>query len=535
LQQAPNEPYRSDHAYERLLKVVEALRGDSATADNILQALRGDVQASAARNVIDSIPELDATQTALSDLLTAQQATTSAIPDLTTIETALATLDTSQQATTSAINGLTLTADNITIDVTTLETRLDSLIDQVERLRGVTADSAAANVDDVFQELDGLRADVATLMSTADDSNFMQIVDIVENLTETQKELISFRKVFSATNFCCDTTIYDPPNDETADDTVAPGSDHCQRVQWYVDTGLTFLNELNKFAPIPSKLNIETVNNLYETRFGGKLKDIDANMVRATANLLITSGEMSSIFANYNTIRDFSFNVDYDGLNIDSTPGLLCALYNGTTAAEALSNLRTSLNKFYKYPDSGFIDTPREAELLLLDIMLATSLDELFAGTIPTDPADLATYDNTACAGCSSSGDCSFIAAGTSVDIASSGPYSFIGNSRTIIEWPAGWPANENDNGTLNVPTTRYVLEDTCLPGLELSFPFDTDSDDVFGIHRYFDDGTNSDINATSTTPYVIPSQVVKIVVFRGGPGGAPYDRPFTLRVTRPL
>jgi hypothetical protein len=176
-------------------------------------------------------------------------------------------------------------------------------------------------------------------------------------------------------------------------------------------------------------------------------------------------------------------------------------------------------------------------QLLLIDMTMSNpdALDALFAGTIPTDPADLAGYDNTACAGCGGSGgDCSFISAGTSVDIASSGPYSFIGNSRTIIEWPAGWPANENDNGAINAPTTRYVLEDTCLPGLELSFPFDTDSGDVFGIHRYFDDGTNSDINATSTTPYVIPSQVVKIVVFRGGPGGAPFDRPFTLRVTRP-
>jgi hypothetical protein len=246
---------------------------------------------------------------------------------------------------------------------------------------------------------------------------------------------------------------------------------------------------------------------------------------------------MSSIFANYNTIRDFSFNVDYDGLNIDSTPGLLCALYNGTTAAEALSNLRTSLNKFYKYPDSGFIDTPREAELLLLDIMLATSLDELFDGTIPTDPADLTGYDNTACAGCGGSSGCDFLAAGTYQDISASGPYNLNqpGSDRYIIVWPTDWPANENDGGGWSVPTTRYVLDTPCVAGLEFSFPLDTASNDAWGVNWYTAAGGWDYVIVRGGGTYTMPVNAERAYVERGGPNSDPYDRPFTLRVTRPV
>jgi uncharacterized protein (UPF0335 family) len=528
---------------QRLNDVVEALRGDSATADNILQALRGDVQASAARNVIDRIPDLAATQTALSDLLTAQQATTSAIPDLTTIETALATLDTSQQATTSAINGLTLTADNITIDVTTLETRLDSLIDQVERLRGVTADSAAANVDDVFQELDGLRADVATLMSTADDSNFMQIVDIVENLTETQKELISFRKVFSATNFCCDDTVNTLP--PPPDDTTAPQSDHCQRVQWFVDTGLVFLNELAKYKNVPSKLNEATVANLHQLHFNLTIHPLDIASITTSARLLLASGNaMDDAIAAYTTVSGISFNVNMDGDTIANAPGLLCTLYDAPNAAFAHPLVvNDTLSKFFH--TSPLTEIQFE-QLLLIDMTMSNpdALDALFAGTIPTDPADLTGYDNTACAGCSSSGggtgdcqdDCSFLAAGTSIDIASSGPYNIAGQSRAIIEWPVGWPANENDSGVQgNVPTTRWVLDTCCVVGLELSFPSDQGSDDTYAISMVNELGDYVGIGGRygSEGAYTVPSGIRQLWVVRSG-SGSPFDRPFTLRVTRP-
>jgi hypothetical protein len=243
---------------------------------------------------------------------------------------------------------------------------------------------------------------------------------------------------------------------------------------------------------------------------------------------------MSSIFANYNTIRDFSFNVDYDGLNIGSTPGLLCALYNGTTAAEALSDLRTSLNKFYKYPDSGFIDTPREAELLLLDIMLATSLDELFAGTIPTDPNDLTGYDNTACAVCSGPGDCP-LAPGESVDIPSGGSYLVSGSQREFIIWPSSgsWASVPRSDGYYTVPGS--MIETDCVAGWDLSFPFDDLSNDVFRIAYESDTNAFAQDISGGTTSFTLPAGTIKAMVYRTGSGGAPYDRSFTLRVTRPL
>lgn len=432
LQQA-NEPYRSDHAYERLLKVIEALRGDSATADNILQALRGDVQASAARNVIDRIP------------------------DLTTIETALAALDTSQQATTSAINGLTLSADNITIDVTTLETRLDSLIDQVERLRGVTTDSAAANVDDVFQELDGLRADVATLMSTADDSNFMQIVDIVENLTETQKELINFRKVFSVTNFCCDDTVNTLP--PPPDDTTAPQSDHCQRVQWFVDTGLVFLNELAKYKDVPSKLNEATVISLYQSNFGVTLSGFFAASIREHATYLLTSGNaMADTIAQYNTISGISFAVDVDGNSIATTPGLTCALYDANASSGAGNNVIDSGYVFMRDVSTAaqLSETEFNQLMLIFDVFSPTALDALFAGTIPTDPAELTGYDNTVCAGCiSSSGGCQLI--GTSEPFTGHGASGQQAvDMPTTSPWPSYPWTSSNSNAGYTYSINRF-------------------------------------------------------------------------------
>jgi hypothetical protein len=215
-------------------------------------------------------------------------------------------------------------------------------------------------------------------------------------------------------------------------------------------------------------------------------------------------------------------------------PGLLCSFYNQAeaTAAKAKSLFDQLLDAYYGPRSGGVIPSVNESSRLIIESTLSsTSLIALLQDmTIPADPADLTGYDNTACAVCGGSGGgCSFIAAGTSVDIASSGPYSFFGKSRTIIEWPAGWPANENDNGVINAPTTRYILDDVCLPGLELSFPFDTGP---FTIYRYFDDGTGSSINRTSQ--YVIPSQVVKVAVYRGGAGGTSNHHPFTLRVTRP-
>lgn len=447
LQQA-NEPYRSDHAYERLLKVIEALRGDSATADNILQALRGDVQASAARNVIDRIP------------------------DLTTIETALAALDTSQQATTSAINGLTLSADNITIDVTTLETRLDSLIDQVERLRGVTADSAAANVDDVFQELDGLRADVATLMSTADSSSFMQIVDIVQSVNAAQKEVVTFRKAFSNTEFCCDDTVYSPPTEP--DDTTAPQASHCQRVQWLRDAAQGVIAQFQKFVIDGklTKLNDATVASLYQTRFGVAMDSIKlpyfARMIRniatwGTDNLPenfpypeMANGYLDTLWNYFVEIESFSFSTDIDGNTISSQKGFLCAMYDAQTPLEAYQNWQTSLQAYFGARLSG--NSPLDSDMywVLLNMMGGALLDGIFAGTIPTDPAELTGYDNTVCAGCiSSSGGCQLI--GTSEPFTGHGASGQQAvDMPTTSPWPSYPWTSSNSNAGYTYSINRF-------------------------------------------------------------------------------
>jgi hypothetical protein len=383
-------------------------------------------------------------------------------------------------------------------------------------------------------------------MSTADDSNFMQIVDIVENLTETQKELISFRKVFSVTNFCCDDTVNTLP--PPPDDTTAPQSDHCQRVQWFVDTGLVFLNELAKYKDVPSKLNEATVISLYQSTFGVTLSGFFAASIREHATYLLTSGNaMADTIAQYNTISGISFAVDVDGNSIATTPGLTCALYDANASSGAANNVIDSGYVFMRDVSTAaqLSETEINQLMLIFDVFSPTALDALFAGTIPTDPADLTGYDNTACAGCSSSGggtgdcqdDCSFLAAGTSIDIASSGPYNIAGQSRAIIEWPVGWPANENDSGVQgNVPTTRWVLDTCCVVGLELSFPSDQGSDDTYAISMVNELGDYVGIGGRygSEGAYTVPSGIRQLWVVRSG-SGSPFDRPFTLRVTRPV
>jgi hypothetical protein len=391
-------------------------------------------------------------------------------------------------------------------------------------------------VDDVFQELDGLRADVATLMSTADDSNFMQIVDIVENLTETQKELINFRKVFSVTNFCCDDTVNTLP--PPPDDTTAPQSDHCQRVQWFVDTGLAFLNELAKYKNVLSKLNEATVANLYQLHFNLTIHPLDIASITTSARSLLASGNaMDVAIASYITVSGISFNVNMYGDTIDNAPGLLCTLYDAPNAAFAHPRvINDTLSEFFHTAPLTEIEFE---QLLLIDMIMSNpdALDALFAGTIPTDPADLAAYDNTACAGCVGSSGCDFLAAGTYQDISASGPYNLnqAGSDRYIIVWPTDWPANENDGGRWSVPTTRYVLDTPCVAGLEFSFPLDTASNDAWGVNWYTAAGGWDYVIVRGGGTHTMPVDAERAYVQRGGPNSDPYDRPFTLRVTRPL
>jgi hypothetical protein len=388
-------------------------------------------------------------------------------------------------------------------------------------------------VDDVFQELNDLRGDVTTLMSTADSSSFMQIVDIVEAVSGAQKEVANFRKDFAVTDFCCDDTVITLPPEP--DDTPTTQSDQCQRVQWYIDAGFNFLMELYDYNVF--SINVATIESLYQKHF-----DIAPHEYDSAAILWYrtkTAG-VSDVLAQYSFIQSASVDLDVDGNSIASVPGLLCSFYDplGKTAAQAKILLDQLLNAYYGPKSNAIIPSVNESSRRLIESVFAgKSLNAFFAGTIPTDPADLTGYDNTACAVCGGSGGgCSFIAAGTSVDIASSGPYSIGGEGRHLIVWPVGWPADEGGTSWLNYPATRYVLDDECIEGLELSFPFDQASNDRFSINvRDINGNDTASVNILgSAGPFVVPVDSRELSVVRAGSGGLPYDRPFTLRVTRP-
>jgi hypothetical protein len=468
-------------------EILQAVRGSNAPNDNILQAIRGDTDASATRNVID------------------------------------------------AVSGLTLTADNITIDVTTLETRLDSLIDQVERLRGVTPDAAAANVDDVFQELNDLRGDVTTLMSTADSSSFMQIVDIVEAVSGAQKEVANFRKDFAVTDFCCDTTIITLPPEP--DDTAITLSDYCQRVQWYIDAGFDFLMELSDFNAI--SINAATIESLYQKHFDIAPHEYDRDTILWNYRAKAAAGGtyFSDVLAQYSFIQSASVDLDVDGNSIASVPGLLCSFYNqaGATAAKAKSLFDQLLDAYYGPRSGGVIPSVNESSRLIIESTLSsTSLIALLQDmTIPADPADLTGYDNTACAVCSGLGDCP-LAPGESVDIPSGGSFSISGYQREAIVWPTSgsWANIPRNDGIYGVPGGN--IQTDCVAGWEVSFPFDQLSNDTFRFTYKPDGLTAAQVDIQGGSTWTVPANTVELMVFRSG-SGTPWDRPFTLRVTRPL
>jgi hypothetical protein len=402
----------------------------------------------------------------------------------------------------------------------------------------------------VFQELDGLRADVATLMSTADSSSFMQIVDIVQSVNAAQKDVVTFRKAFNNTEFCCDDTVYSPPTEP--DDTTAPQVSHCQRVQWLRDAALGLISEFQKFVIDGklTKLNDATVASLYQTRFGVAMDSIKlpyfARMIRniatwGTDNLPenfpypeMANGYLDTLWNYFVEIEGFSFSTDIDGNDISSQKGFLCAMYDAQTPLEAYQNWQTSLQAYFGARLSG--NSPLDSEMywVLLNMMGGSLLDGIFAGTIPADPADVAGYDNIMCVGCISpgGGDCP-LAPGESVDIPSGGSFNIEGAQRETIVWPTSgsWANIPRNSGNYGVPGGN--LQTDCVAGWEVSFPFDQLSNDTFRFTYKPDGLTYTQVDISGSGTWTVPANTVELMVFRSG-SGTPWDRPFTLRVTRP-
>jgi hypothetical protein len=397
-------------------------------------------------------------------------------------------------------------------------------------------------VDDVFQELDGLRADVATLMSTADDSNFMQIVDIVENLTETQKELISFRKAFTTTNFCCDTTVYSPPTEP--DDTTAPQASHCQRVQWLRDQIGGFIADIAKYEyeGVVSKLNKETIGSLYQARFEIALDPLALVLLAGSIQDVLNEWGMDTLYNNFIAIESTSFSEGYWGSTISVQKGFLCAIYDATNAQEANDAWKNSVDAYFT-DDGQFaiyelygLNIVGAMRSVLLDIPDAPVLNALFAGTIPSDTNDLTGYDNLVCAGCISpgGGDCP-LTPGESVDIPSGGTFFINRYWRETIIWPTSgsWANIPRDEGYYGAPPGGNIKTD-CVAGWEISFPFDQLSNDTFRFVYRRENLSWDEHDTSGTVGWTIPSNIVELMVYRSG-SGHPWDRPFTLRVTRPL
>jgi hypothetical protein len=215
----------------------------------------------------------------------------------------------------------------------------------------------------------------------------------------------------------------------------------------------------------------------------------------------------------------------------------LCSFYDplGKTAAQAKILLDQLLNAYYGPKSNAIIPSVNESSRRIIESVFAgKSLNAFFAGTIPADPADLTGYDNTACAVCSGPGDCP-LAPGESVDIPSGGSYLVSGSQREFIIWPSSgsWASVPRSDGYYTVPGS--MIETDCVAGWDLSFPFDDLSNDVFRIAYESDTNAFAQDISGGTTSFTLPAGTIKAMVYRTGSGGAPYDRSFTLRVTRPL
>jgi hypothetical protein len=139
------------------------------------------------------------------------------------------------------------------------------------------------------------------------------------------------------------------------------------------------------------------------------------------------------------------------------------------------------------------------------------------------------------CVGCISpgGGDCP-LAPGESVDIPSGGSFNIEGAQRETIVWPTSgsWANIPRDDGIYGVPGGN--IQTDCVAGWEVSFPSDQLSNDTFRFTYKPDGLTHTQVDISGSGTWTVPANTVELMVFRSG-SGTPWDRPFTLRVTRPL
>jgi hypothetical protein len=177
-------------------------------------------------------------------------------------------------------------------------------------------------------------------------------------------------------DFCCeqggDLTPPEPGTDP-------PPSDHCARAQWVIDGAIALMQTLAMLTQVGRK----TVENAYSTIFGVIPSYIHCQDVSHQANKAIQRAVPENAFTDViSTMQLFKDE-------------LVCAIYNAADAGAADTAYQFEIEVM-----------PAEYSAALVCARIALPLDilnPLFAGTLP-DSAALTDYDSSYCDACGGSG-----------------------------------------------------------------------------------------------------------------------------------